>query len=274
VAQKQSGRFRQGPREVGVADLLARGASACAGGCFRTLDEATRRHAILHPGATSNRVEVVQAHEAEDCAHTGHRLSQGEGMGSVWLGGFDAGELQGAEELIVRGEQGQVDLDVLVDRRSGKAFGDALTMGLGGDLLANLGQVVWAVGMLDMGQKCSPFAPEVGAAPQAGTGGTQLSRRDGGLREQAAAQEGGKLLGIDLSMLGLAAMEGLHGEGVAQDKGKPLFSTPVGEPVPGEEALDGDHETITRGRNGLEERCRRGFHSAVQEETGGLIRLR
>jgi hypothetical protein len=60
----------------------------------------------------------------------------------VVLGGLDHRELQVAEELSVRGQQGQVDRAVLWDCRIGKAFGDALTMGLVGHLLADGRQVV------------------------------------------------------------------------------------------------------------------------------------
>src|SRR5262249_4622691 len=107
-------------------------------------------------------------------------------------------------------------------RRSGTAFGDALPLGLVGDLLAQLGQVVWAVGLLARGQECSPLAPQGGAAPQEVTGGTPLRRRDVGWWEQAAAQEGGNLVRIDRGIFGLAALDGFPGEGVAQDKGHTL----------------------------------------------------
>jgi hypothetical protein len=60
-------------------------------------------------------------------------------------------------------------------------------------------------------------------------------------------------------------MDGLHGEGVTQDKGNTLCSTHIGQPVPGEETLNRDNEALTRGRNGLEERFRRGLHIAVQQ---------
>ena len=49
VPQEQNGGFRKGPREMGVADFLARGAQARAGGFFRTLDQATIQPASEHP---------------------------------------------------------------------------------------------------------------------------------------------------------------------------------------------------------------------------------
>jgi hypothetical protein len=60
-------------------------------------------------------------------------------------------------------------------------------------------------------------------------------------------------------------MDGLHVEGVTQDQGNTLFSTQVGQPVPGEETFDSHNEALTLGRNGLEERFWRGLHMAVQQ---------
>lgn len=48
-------------------------------------------------------------------------------------------------------------------------------------------------------------------------------------------------------------MNGFPVQGMAQDKGNLLPGAEVGEPVPAEQALDGDDESITEGGNGLEE---------------------
>ena len=77
---------------------------------------------------------------------------------------------------------------------------------------------------------------------------------DVGLREHAAAEQDGDLVGVDLVVFGLAAVDGLHVEGVAQDEGDAFLGAEVGEPVPGEHALDGDDESVAIGRNGLEKR--------------------
>jgi hypothetical protein len=54
-------------------------------------------------------------------------------------------------------------------------------------------------------------------------------------REQAS-----DLAGVDLVILGLAAVDGFQVQGVSKDKSDLLFLTEVGEPVPGEPALDAD----------------------------------
>lgn len=48
--------------------------------------------------------------------------------------------------------QGKVDFDTFVHRGLGKALGDPVAVGFVGDLPPNLGQVVLAIGVLDMGQ--------------------------------------------------------------------------------------------------------------------------
>ena len=55
----------------------------------------------------------------------------------------------------------------------------------------------------------------------------------------------------DAAVLGLAPVNGLHVQGVAEDEGDPLLGAEVGDPVPGEDALDGHHEILpVRGDGG------------------------
>ena len=79
------------------------------------------------------------------------------------------------------------------------------------------------------------------------------------------------LEGVDPVVLGLAAVDGLHVEDVAQDEGDSLPGAQVGEPVPGEDALDGDDEVLPVGGDRLEEGLRAGLHVAVQEDLTGLV---
>jgi hypothetical protein len=110
------------------------------------------------------------------------------------------------------------------------------------------------------------FAPQRRAPPPEGAGGPPRGRLDLGVRAPAAAPPRGHRVGIELVMLGLAAMDGVPGEGVSRDNGDGLCSAETGEPIPGAQACDGDDETLTVGRNGLEERCRRGVHRAGHQD--------
>jgi hypothetical protein len=63
---------------------------------------------------------------------------------------------------------------------------------------------------------------------------------------------------IDLVVLGFAAVDGLHVQGVAEDEGNPLLRAKIREPVPREDAFDGHHETLAVGRDSREEVLRGG----------------
>jgi hypothetical protein len=102
--------------------------------------------------------------------------------------------------------------------------------------------------------------------PQEVTGGAHLRRRDVCLWQHTPTQQGGNLLGIDLVVLGFPAVDSLHGEGMPQHKGNPLWRPEVGQPVPGEDAFDGHNHAVTIGRNGLEKRFRSGLHGAGHQD--------
>ena len=67
---------------------------------------------------------------------------------------------------------------------------------------------------------------------------------------------------IALVIVGLAAMDGFPGEGMAQDKGDGQLQRRLGKPIPGEQAFDRDDKTLPVGRNGLEEGFRSGWPMA------------
>jgi hypothetical protein len=51
-------------------------------------------------------------------------------------------------------------------------------------------------------------------------------------------EEPGDLAGVDLVVLGLAAMNGLHVQGMAQDESDAFAPAEIGDPIPGKHALD------------------------------------
>ena len=211
-------------------------------------------------------MDCIPQHAAEHRAKAGHGVYQGEGMGIVVLGGCEEGEFQLLEERIIRGEEGQIDRHGLLHGGIVTALGPPVAMRFVGNLLADLGHVVVAIGMLPMGQECSAFAHQGGAAPAQVTGGAHLRWRDRGLREHPAPQHGGNLVRIDLVVCRFPAVEGFHGEGMPQDEGEAFLNPEVSEPGPGAETLDGHHATVSRGRNGREEGFRSRFPVAVQQD--------
>jgi hypothetical protein len=90
-------------------------------------------------------------------------------------------------------------------------------------------------------------------APEQGARGTHLRRRDLGLWEHAPAQEPRDFLRIDAVVFRLAAMHGLHGEGMPEDKGDTFASAQGSQPRPRADACDRDDHSVTIRRNDLEE---------------------
>ena len=72
-------------------------------------------------------------------------------------------------------------------------------------------------------------------------------------REGAATQESGELGGVELVVLGFAAVDGFHVQRVSEHEGDVLVPAHVGEPVPGEHALDADDQSVAEGREGVQE---------------------
>jgi hypothetical protein len=87
----------------------------------------------------------------------------------------------------------------------------------------------------------------------------QVSRRahlagvDEGDGEGTAAEQDGRLVGVDL---GLAAVDRLHVEGVAEDEVELLARAQVGEPVPAEDALGADDQVGAVGLDRADEGVR------------------
>ncbi len=67
------------------------------------------------------------------------------------------------------------------------------------------------------------------------------------------SQQSGDGLGVVAVALGLAAVDGFHGEGVSQGEGDVVVAAEVGEPVPAVHALAADDDAVAEGRDGFEE---------------------
>ena len=217
---------------MGIADFGPRRSGAFAGRCLGTLHETTIRSALLPSREALDVMDFVEPHEAENLANAGDGAQQLYGSGVLVLGGSDEGELEVTEPLIVAAAACESDCNAFLPRWIGKPFSAAIAIGWVGDLFAERRQVIWAVGMLHVGQEFAAFACQVRASAQQVAGGAHLARIDIRLWEHAAAQQHGDFMGGDLVILGLAAMDGLHREGMAEDKRDAVCSTEVSTPGP------------------------------------------
>jgi hypothetical protein len=78
-------------------------------------------------------------------------------------------------------------------------------------------------------------------------------------------------MGVDLVVFSLAAMDGLHIEGMAEDERDALFSTEVSKPVPGKHTVGSHDDLIAVRGDGLEKRFGGGVHVTVQQGFTGLV---
>jgi hypothetical protein len=152
----------------------------------------------------------------------------------------------------------EIDGDGLLDAGVGEAVEGTGTIGGLRQLLGEGWQVILTVDDLNVCQGLGTTSDEDVAAPQEVTGGPHGGRIGVGLREQVGSQQVSDLLGVDLIVLGLGAVDRLHVEGVAQDEGDAEFVAAVGEPVPGEHALAGDDEAVLERCEGIAEGIRVG----------------
>jgi hypothetical protein len=232
VPQEEPGSVREGPREIGMANVRARGAVAFARRCFGTRDQAAVGDNILDAGETRAVMHLSQPHEAQDFANARHCLEQVERLGIVRLRRVDEVSLQVAQEMIVGVEQRQVPFQAFLDRRVGEPRSDARAVGFVGQLFPDLGPVVLAMRLLDVAQQRRPVPGERHPAPEQVTGRPQIGGIDVRLREPAAAEQDGKRVGVKRVVCGLAAGDRFHVAGMPKHESDPLTSAEVGEPGP------------------------------------------
>ena len=158
--QKQTGRLREGPLQVGVPDLLSAGAQLFPRRFLGAPDEPTVGDEILHPGKSGDVVDLVEENQPEDLPHSGDGPKQVVAVGIVDPGMAGQVELDLLEVLVVDLDQGQVSLDALSDAVIGKALGEIFPVGRITEASVEFGQVVLGVGVLDVGQKLGALAHE------------------------------------------------------------------------------------------------------------------
>ena len=126
-------------------------------------------------------------------------------------------------------------------------------------------------GVLDMGNEFSPFPGKMGSSSEEVPGSAHVGGIHIGHWHHAASEEGCYLIGVDLVVFGLAAMNGFHVECMAKDKGDLLISAEISNPVLGEDALNGNDNVLTIGSNGLQKDIRVCLDVTVQEDLSLLI---
>ena len=66
-------------------------------------------------------------------------------------------------------------------------------------------------------------------------------------------------------------MDRFHVKSVAEHEGDVVQGAQVGDPVPGEHALDADHQSLAKGRQGAEQRLRPARQIAIADHRAGVV---
>ena len=197
------------------------------------------------------------------------------GYGRLGLGRFDAGECAVTQQLIGGGEERTSHLSMLLcTAGAGKALGDPISVGFVGDLFVDGWEVILAVGMLNMGQKCTALSGQGHAPTQQVGGRTPLGWGEPeATRGPTAAQQHSDFLGVDLVVFGLAAPwiafhRGGHDRGQRAYRVQPRGSA---SPVPRKQAFGSEDDLSAVGGNGFEKRLWGGWHVTVQQRFASLV---
>ena len=112
------------------------------------------------------------------------------------------------------------DVDVGLDAFAHHGFREVLrefgSIGSVVDAFLEGGQVVLGVGVLDVSEELALLVHEVHAATKQIAGGAHGLGVGVGQGQHTAAQQAGDLLGVKLVVLGLAAVDRLHIQGVTE----------------------------------------------------------
>ena len=127
------------------------------------------------------------------------------------------------------------------------------------------------IGVLDMSNELSPLSCEVSATPEQIPGGAHVGRIHIGHGHHATPKQGCYLICVYFVVLGFAAMDGFHIESVAQDEGNILFTAEIGEPVPGEDALNSHDDVLSKRSDSLQEGVGICFDVPVQDDFAFLV---
>jgi hypothetical protein len=112
----------------------------------------------------------------------------------------------------------QVYLDALAHTGIGEVLAHAGAIPRIGEAAPELGELILGSRVLDVGQELSALPHQVEPTSEEIAGRAYLGRVDIRLRQQTAPQQTGNLARIDLVVLGLAAVNGLHRERVPEHK--------------------------------------------------------
>jgi len=191
-SQKEYRGFREGPLEVDIADLFTGSSVSFPCRLFGALDQPSIGDEVLNCREAVDVMDLVENDQGQDLSNPGHRAQAMKSVDVMNLGRLGDVELNLGEQPVVVIDQREVHLHGLTHARFVKAFGHSFAVGLIGDLLADLREVILAVGILDVGEKLGAFAHQVHTATKQVAGGSHQS----GIDVSQLTAAGGKELAL------------------------------------------------------------------------------
>jgi hypothetical protein len=111
-------------------------------------------------------VDLVEEDEAKDPSHPWDAPEQVPGVDIVSFGALLDVALELTEEAVIEVEKLEIDLDAFAHGGIREVLGDSLPVRLAGNLFLELGEVVLAVGVLEVGEELGTLSHEVVSATQ------------------------------------------------------------------------------------------------------------
>ena len=260
----------KGPAEMGVADLFAAAAVFLAIGFLGAGDQAAIGGEILNPGKAADVLNLIEQIEGIDPAHAGDALQEGISSRVMLLCVGNDVLFEDGQDPVIGVNHVEIGGHGHAHRGIVEPIQQAFPVLRFGDPSQRHLQVVLAGGILGVGEEFGPLAHQMVASTHQVPSGTHPLGVDVGHGNEAAPEQGSDLLGVDLVVLALAAMDGPHIQSVPEDKGDVLFGTEVGQPVPGEHAFRADHQIVPIGGDGFEEGFRLGLDVAMEQDVSFL----
>jgi hypothetical protein len=251
--QTDHGRRPDGPLKMGVADLFIGFAGPLAVRLLLGPDQAGVGAKALNRSEAFDVVDLIQDGQCQDLPHTGNGPEQMQTVGIMMTGGLFDLPFQWFDQPVVRLDHGQIGPDRGANRRIVKTFGNAFVVEFARQFFVKGRKVVLGVGVEDVAHQQAALAHQVGPPSQKITRCPHFCRVRICHGKGTALEQFGDLIGIDLVVFGLAAMDGLHVQGVSQYEGDMMFGAKISHPIPGKHAFDTNNDVLKKGKDDIEQ---------------------
>jgi hypothetical protein len=168
------------------------------------------------------------------------------------------------QELVVVVYRREVGLDAESHTRLLKTIEHVAIAGILQHLLERI-VIELLVSQLHVSQQLAAASDKKHSASDQVAGGAHLTWVDIAQRKGSATHQPSDLLAVELVVLLLPSMNGLHVQSVAEDERDLLHQAEVSQPVPGEHALGAHNQVVTEAVDGVHELARLGPDVSVQK---------